>query len=345
MRKRRIFGIMALFISLALLLSGCAMRKSSYIVYGIKGDNFTVDDEAWQNAKYKSIIEKYVGKSGESYTANDYMIKNEMTAKHSAEEWLDADGKLKLPFDPDDIKETDRNSYGETAHEIIFLVDGTEHYYVPDEIAIKASTEELTDVFISYGYNGGFLPMVFGRNNLYRDYEHAFALFLSNCNAIEESLRREDFAKLYFERYMTESENMPKRYDGGNYPLYFVSANKTGTLNVIEVLLAQPEAYAQLTLNQREMLVRRVLEREMQGERGELLAMDADSEYWTYFFACIAGEMYLPADMAAIPDTTGGLAGITGAIQREDNPWLDTVNEMDFTEDEQKILEKYFIRR
>ena len=344
--KKFIFVIITFAITLSLFVSGCGTKKASYVGKLFGDKNAVAEGETQETPEHKSLIAKYVRKPGEPYTAHDYMLNRGMTAKHSAEEWLDADGKLKLPFAPDDIKVIDKNSYGETTiHQKIYMVDGTEHYYISDEIAAKATTEELVDVFISYGYNGGLKPPIFGRNNLDSTYEYDFALLLSNSNALEETLRRDDFAEVYFEKYMTESEDMPEHYDGRDNLLYFVLSNKTETLNVVEVLLAQPESYEQLTKKQRETLVRRVLDREKQGEQGELLSMGGATKYWTPFFACIAGEMYLPSDMAAILDTAGGVTGITGAIERDKNPWLDTINSMDFTEEEQKILEKYFVKR
>ncbi len=341
MKKRIVFVIIALAVTASLLVSGCGTKKASYVGKLFGGENTSAEGETQETAEHKSLIAKYVSKPGQPYTAHNYMLKKDMTAKHSAEEWLDADGKLKLPFDPEDIKETEMKG----TLEVVSLIDGTENYYVPDEIAAKATTEELAEVFISYGYNGGYIPMVFGKFNYYRDYEHAFALLLCyGSNALEESLRREDFAKAYLEIYMAGSENMPEKYEEENFPQYQELSNKTETLDVIEVLLAQPEAYEQLTNKQREKLVRRVLEREKQGDEGKLFFDDSEA-YWTQFFACIAGEMYLPDDLAAIPDTTGGLTGITGAIKRDNNPWLDTINAMEFTEEEQKILEKYFVRR
>lgn len=345
MKKRPVFVIITLSLVLSLFTSGCGTKKASYVGRLFVDKSETAEGESQKAAEHKSLIAKYVRNSGEPYIAHDYMMEKGMTAKHLAEEWLDTDGKLRLPFDPDDIKEIDKNSYAETtAHERIFMVDGTEHYYIPDEVAVNASTEELADVFISYGYNGGLVPsMLFGRESLESIYEHNFVLLLSNSNALEESLRRNDFVKVYYEKYMTESENMPERYDGGNNRLYFVLSNKTETLDVIEVLLAQPESYEQLTKKQRESLVRRVLKREIKGEQGELLSRGGNSKYWTNFFTCIAGEAYLPADMAAIPDATLLVSKITGGIERDNNPWLKTISAMDFTEEEQKILEKYFV--
>lgn len=343
MKKRFVFAIVALVLASSLLTSGCGTKRASFSYVGklFENENTAAEGETKAEAEYKSLIEKYVSKPGEPYAAHNYMLKRDMKAKHSAEEWLDADGNLKLPFNPDDIKKTEMKGN----LEMVSLIDGTENYYVPDEIAAKATTEALADIFLSYVYNGGYDPWVSARYNCYYEYEHAFALLLCyGSNAFEESLRREDFAKAYLEIYMAESENMPEKYEGKNFPQYQELSNKTSALDVIEVLLAQPEAYEQLTNKQRETFVRRVLEREKQGGEGKLFFHDGE-KYWTRFFACIAGEMYLPADMAAIPDTTGGLKGITGAIERDNNPWLDTINRMKFTEEEQEILEKYFVNR
>ncbi len=343
MKKRLLFVIITLSLVLSIFTSGCGTKKTSYVGKLFADKSEIAEGETQEAIEYKSLIEKYVRKSGEPYTAHDYMINEGMNAKHLAGEWLDADGKFSLPFDPDDIKGMHTYVYEGVTYETLVLNEGAEHYYIPDEIALKATTKELTDVFVSYGYNGGYIPLAYGRHNFYRDYEHAFALLLSYSNALEESLRREDFAASYYEKYMAESEKMPENHQGKDIQLRLLLSYKTETLNVIEVLLAQPESYEQLTAEQRETLVRRVLEREKQGEQGKLFS--DDSEYWTHFFACIAGEMYLPPDMAAIPDTTGGLTGITGAIERDNNPWLDTISTMEFTEEEQKILEKYFVRR
>ena len=329
MKKRIVFVIFTLALFSFLLTSGCGTKRASYVGKLFKNEN-TATEEAKEAAEYKSLIEKYVSKSGEPYKAHDYMLKSAYTVKYSEEHWLDSDGKIRLPFNAGDIAVTEQTLM--------------EYYYIPDDIAIKASTSELADIFINYGYNGGHIPVVSSRQYICYDYEHDFDLMLTRSNALEESLRRQDFAKTYYEKYIAESDNMPEQYKEKNYSQYFELSNKTYTLDVIEVLLAQPEAYEQLADEQREMLIRRVMEREKQGEEGKLY-FHHSGEYWTQFFACIAGEMYLPADMAAIPDTTGGLKGITGAIKRDNNPWLDTINRMKFTEEEQEILEKYFVRR
>ena len=349
MKKGLYVRSIELAIALIILTSGCAVKSSSGAVSVNETDSQfnTIDGEASEKetqelVKYKSLIEKYVGKSGTTYKANDYMLKKSVTNKYSSEEWLDSDGRLRLPFVPDDIKETDTSEdFGD--YRVLYESTGLACYYVPDELAAKASTGELADIFMSYGYNSGIILSLVTRPD-YREFEHEFEYGLSHCNALEESLRRDDFAVEYFKRYMTESENIPEYYEGmaeESFDLYSSGAHKTCTLNMLEVILAQPEAYAQLTNSQREALVRSVIEKEKLGEQGKLFYSDT-KYYRTFFFACIAGELYLPADMAEIPDTTGGLAGITGAIQCENNPWLEAIKAMDLTEEEQNILDKYF---
>ena len=349
MNKSPVLGRVALAFVLAFLTSGCTVKSSSGAVGVNETDSQlntinceTSEKETQEMVKYKSLIEKYVRKSGTTYKAHDYMLKKSVTSKYSSEEWLDSDGRLRLPFVPEDIKETDTSeAFGE--YKVLYESTGLACYYVPDELAAKASTGELADIFMSYGYNSGIILSLV-RQPDYREFEHEFAYGLSHCNALEESLRRDDFAVEYFKRYMTESENIPEYYEGmaeESFDLYSSGAHKTGTLNMLEVILAQPEAYAQLTNSQREALVKRVIEKEKLGEQGKLFYSDV-KYYRTFFFACIAGELYLPADMAAIPYVAGFLSGVTGVVQCENNPWLDTIKTMDLTEEEQNILDKYF---
>lgn len=342
MKKRIVFVIIALAVTSSLLTSGCGTSKSSYAAGGSSSIEATEQNESNGVVIYKSLIDKYVGKDGTEYKAHAYMLKKSASNRYTAEEWTDSDGSLRLPFAPDAIKETVTVApFGE--YKALDELTGLECFYVPDELAAKASTAELADIFMSYGYNSGIILALATRPDS-EYFEHEFEYDLSHCNALEESLRRNDFAGEYWERYMTETVNMPEYCEGmeeENFDLYSSGADKTRTLNMLEVLLAQPESYEQLTDEQRSALVRRVIEKEKMGEQGKLFYSDAG--YRSFFFACIAGELYLHADMAAIPDTTGGLTGITGAIERDNNPWLDTINRMDFTEEEQKILEKYFV--
>ncbi|MCM1307018.1 MAG: hypothetical protein NC223_00285 [Butyrivibrio sp.] len=341
MKKSLLFGIAALTLASVFMASGCAMKKSSNT--SVK---FTVAENEEENAKYKSLIEKYAGKQGEQYKVYDKMKHDAeygrpWTVRYSEEEWLDGDGRLIVPFDPEDFLKTEIQTYEETEYQFVSLEGGGEHYYISDEIAAKASTDDLAEAFMSYAYNTAEpIPRVSGWFNHERDYEHAFAYALSLNNILEECLRRDDFAAAFFEIYMSESENMPEQCDESGIA-YYKASNKIGTLDLLEVLLAQPEAYGQLIEEQRVELAERVLEREKQGEQGKIHYEQGD-EYRTYFFACIAGELYLSADMAAVPDTTGGLDGVTGAIRRNGNPWLDTLNAMDLNEEECRILGKYF---
>ena len=358
MKKGFIFGIIALAVLFSLLPSGCGTKKASYVGKSFESENKAAEGETKAEAEYKSLIEKYVSKPGESYMAHDYMLTNELESRYSAEAWTDDNGNLRLPFDPDDFKETESSVYeGKTYKHTVYTVYPAESYYIPDEVAANASTKELADVFMSYIYNGGAVPMALYRPGVSSYYEQEFVNMLSRSNILEETLRRDDFAEAYYEIYMAESNAMPTQKDGEEVfaddvqtdessKLCSATSNKICTLDVVEVMLAQPEAYEQLAQEHREALVRRVLEREKRGENGEIYisgGVSESHEYWTTFFACIAGELYLPAEMTE--GSNSFCNGITGDIDRYNNPWLDTINRMKFTEEEQKILEKYFVKR
>lgn len=354
MKKRWIFGSIALAVTFILFTSGCVMKKSSHAAGGKETDSRTntesegtsgnvveetSENETQEAVKYKSLIEKYVGSADTPYKAQDYMVKKSVANQYSAEEWLDSDGRLRLPFTPDDIKKTDTTYYQNVEYKIIYIdeLEGLSYYYIPDELVSKSSTGELADIFLSYGYHSGIIFALASRPDS-RDFEQEFEYDLAHSNALEESLRRDDFAAEYLERYMAESENMPEYYKNmgeENFPLYVSGSNKTCTLNMIEVLLAQPEACAQLTNEQRLTLVRRVIEKEKLGEQGKLFYSDDEYGYRSFFFACIAGELYLSGELAYIPE-------VKGEIQRQDNPWIAAIEEMELTEEEHRILDKYF---
>lgn len=367
MKKRQTFRIAALAAALVLLTSGCAMKKSSYVIGGNEADTMTASEteerETYKTVKYKSLIEKYVGKTGESYKAYDLMKRhdNEFKDEHNkilpliypAEEWLDTEGNLILPFNPRDLESSGTFDYQGTKQETTGIDEstGTVSYYIPDELAVKASTGELVDVLWSYGCNVGWIMALRTPMNPIL-FEYEFNQNVAHSNALEESLRRDDFAGEYMKKYMAESENMPEYYEGMEdedislFISYMSGCRHTHTLDMFEVVLAQPEAYAQLTEGQRTELVKRVIERFKLGEQGKLCI--SSHEYDSLFLACIAGKCYLSGKSAYEPFDKGELEWrivpyTMGEIQSQDNPWLDTINRMKFTEEEQKILEKYFV--
>lgn len=367
MKKRCMFKTMTLAAALVILSSGCGMKKSSYVMGGneenTRNDSKTEEDETYQIVEYKSLIEKYVGKTGESYKSYDWMERHDdeyegehnkiMPLIYPAKEWLDSEVKLRLPFDPHDIESSGIFDYHGTKQEITGIDEriGTVSYYIPKEIAVKASTGELIDVLWSYGCNVGYIMALRTPMNPIL-FEYEFNQNVAHSNALEESLRRADFASEYMKKYMAETENMPEYYEGMEdedislFMTYMYGCKHTHTLDMFEVVLAQPEAYAQLTDSQRTELVKRVIERFELGEQGKLCI--SSHEYDSLFFACITGKCYLSGRSAYEPFDKGELEWriipyTMGEIQWQDNPWINAINKMDLTDDERKIWDKYFV--
>ena len=132
MKKRRIFKTMTLAAALVILSSGCGMKKSSYVMGGNKTntrtDSETGEDETYEIVEYKSLIEKYVGKTGESYKSYDRMKCHDdnyeeehnkiMPLIYPADEWLDSEGNLRLPFAFSDLESIGTFDYHGTRQEI-----------------------------------------------------------------------------------------------------------------------------------------------------------------------------------------------------------------------------------
>ncbi|MCM1307020.1 MAG: hypothetical protein NC223_00295 [Butyrivibrio sp.] len=159
------------------------------------------------------------------------------------------------------------------------------------------------------------------------DIEPDFEFFVRKSNALEECLRRNDFAAEYLEIYMAESENIPVYYEGMAESEYAAGNNKIKTLNAIELILAQPEAYEQLSEVNRATLVKRVIEREKNGNQGAFFYTPVKESYTSFFLSCITGDSYI--------------SGTTGECVWETNPWIKAVNEMELTEDERSVADKY----
>ena len=302
MRKRHRYIGVLFVIAVSLCVSGCAMKKSSP-VEETESDSQIYDesDDTQGIAKYKSLIDKYVGEAGMPYRSYGEILKwddyhDTVACMCPAEEWLDSEGKFRLPFDYADIR-----SAGTVT---------SAYFYVPDELSVKVSTGELADVSLLYASRCILLS--------FYDIEYSgFEFMVKNCNALEESLRRDDFADEYLERYLTymaDYNTVPKYYENFDRNKEYSYA-RTAMLNFTGIILAQPESYEQLTEEQREMLIREEIKRHK-------------SPYESFFFACITGEYYMS-------DKSGEC--IWGK-----NPWLDVIKTMDLTEDEQKVIDKYF---
>ncbi len=108
---------------------------------------------------------------------------------YPAKEWLDSEVKLRLPFDPHDIESSGIFDYHGTKQEITGIDEriATVSYYIPKEIAVKASTGELIDVLWSYGCNVGYIMALRTPMNPIL-FEYEFNQNVAHSNALEESL-------------------------------------------------------------------------------------------------------------------------------------------------------------
>ncbi len=280
-------------------MTGCVKKKSVHaqIDYSQKGE-------------YVSLIEKYVGEPGEPYRAYDEIVKwdfyfGTIDCMYPKEEWIDSEGKLSLPFD---IEEAKTLYDGETSYAA---------YYIPDELAVNASTGELVDICLTYFDSGiGALSLAFSM-------EAGFEAWLRRSNALEESLRRDDFAQEYLERYL--ATDFPA-YVSGDIPNYdyeteYVEDDEYSMCDglscqfeIMEVVLAQPEACEQLTDEQRTAFVRKVIEEVHLDEQGEIFNEGRKSFVkWPYFFEFVT----------------------------EGNAWYYAINEMDLTDEEWAVIDSY----
>ncbi|MBD5158130.1 MAG: hypothetical protein HDT13_10935 [Butyrivibrio sp.] len=305
MKRMSLFVIIAFVLSISILTSGCGAKKSSYAMGESGSAESTEQSESSGTVIYKSLIDKYVGEPGSRYKAYDEILKwddndDTIACMLPASEWLDSDGKLKLPFDWETL-----------------LNDGTASYasfYVPDELAVKASVEELADISLRCAATCGLFAV--------GDIELAgFEMMVKRCNALEESLRREDFADVYLDRYIEYALDLyavPKYYESlaENDKDGFL-IDKSWMLDFVEIILGQPETYEQLTEERRVELVKSVIVAEKV----------RDNDGISFFFGCITNENYVSDKM--------------GECTWEANPWLDAVRKMKLTEEERSVVERY----
>lgn len=308
---KKYFILWTILLSL-FLTTGCAIKKNSqntgesvtdYINSAV--ENTTQENEKNNIAVYKSLIDKYVGKDGARYRAYDEILKwddyhDTIACMHSASEWLDSDGKLRLPFDCETVMSDGSTSYVS--------------FYIPDELAVKASVEELVDISIRYAASCSLCAI--------GDIEFAgFEMMIKRCNALEESLRRENFADIYLDRYIEYALDLyavPKYYESlaeNDKNSFFIE--KSWMLDFVEIILGQPETYEQLTEERRVELVKSVIAAEKVRNNDGI----------SFFFGCITNENYVSDKM--------------GECTWEVNPWLDAVRKMKLTEEERSVVERY----
>ncbi len=275
--KKNIYLFIAVILTAAMVcgMTGCVKKKSAHaqIDYSKKGE-------------YVSLIEKYVGEPGEPYRAYDEIVKwdfyfGTIDCMYPKEEWIDSEGKLSLPFD---IEEAKTLYDGETSYAA---------YYIPDELAVNASTGELVDIALDF-----FVDMNIGYLRLAGSFDYGFEFWLRRSNALEESLRRDDFAQEYLERYLA-----------ADFPSDMESFHR---FNIMEVVLAQPEACEQLTDEQRTAFVKKVIDGSALDEQIELY-YELGISYTPYFFEFVT----------------------------EGNAWYYAINEMDLTDEEWAVIDSY----
>lgn len=131
---------------------------------------------------YDNVIEKCVGAKGTPYKAYDrlqtWISIGYQDARYSSDEWVDSEGNIKLPFDKEELF---KNCEGGR----MFFA-----YYVPDDVAAKASTKELVDICLDY----------FDQDTTFWEFDFTAAneieWLLKDNNALEETLRRDDLQQL-----------------------------------------------------------------------------------------------------------------------------------------------------
>lgn len=305
--------IIILIITLELFLTiGCTMKSSSHAVSEKEpsyedniGETQTSENSTQNTMTYKSLIDKYVGKDGTRYRAYDEILKwddydDTIACMRPASEWLDSDGKLKLPFDCETVMSDGSTSYA--------------NFYIPDELAVKASVDELADISLRYAASCSLSAI--------GDIEFAgFERMINHCNALEESLRRENFADAYLDRYIEYALDLyavPKYYESlaeNDKNSFFIQ--KSWMLDFVEIILGQPETYEQLTEERRVELVKSVIAAEKVRNNDGI----------SFFFGCITNENYISDKI--------------GECTWKANPWLDAVRKMELAEEEWNVVERY----
>ena len=132
--EKRIISIILIIAVIA--ITGCGRKGTATSEH----KNIYTKEEL--QTPYESAVEQCVGKEGEAYKAKqmrDSVVSSEKVSPfegYSAKEWVDSEGHLKIPFDREEIlKDADMTRVA---------------YYIPDEAARNAKTDELIDVAFDY---------------------------------------------------------------------------------------------------------------------------------------------------------------------------------------------------
>lgn len=242
---------------------------------------------------YESAIEQCVGKEGEAYQAKkmrDSVVSSEKVSPfegYSAKEWVDSEGHLKIPFDREEIlKDADMTRVA---------------YYIPDEAARNAKTDELIDVAFDY------LNSAYSMNRF--DYLASTELYflVRDCNALEEALRRDDWAEVVYDYYMDAQQ---PEVIGENDKEHTGRVYMANLLDIVEFLLAQPEACEQLSDEQKTLLIKKLVAEYPDKKSGKLMSGSTNGEYVKFF-----------------------------TWVEEGNAWYYAINDMTLTADEWEVID------
>ena len=189
----------------------------------------------------------------------DYLLEYISDYTFSADEWLDADGNLSLPFDEDDEVENNDADIRKI------------RYYIPEEALKAASTSDL----LSICTNTMFAETVIAFDSL----QYQVQYLASNCNAVDEVFARDDFAETLLEAY--KAVDLMK-YTGE----YSEETNdKACAIITMELFLARDEVFDMMTDEMREETLEAVMEK-------QAMILGGDYDYSLYdnscFFAYIA---------------------------------------------------------
>lgn len=197
----------------------------------------------------------------------DGLLEYEVYADYtfSADEWLDEDGNLSLPFDEDD--EVPDNDY-----QIRKI-----RYYIPEEALKAASTADL----LSICTDTMFAKDVIAFNFLHYQVQS----IASKCNAVDEVFSRDDFAQTLLEVY--EATDLME-YTGA----YSEETNdRACAIITMELFLARDEVFDMMTDEMREETLEAVMEKQEMIRSGDYdYSLFDNSCFFAYIAEMVSGD-------------------------------------------------------
>ena len=277
--EKRIISIILIIAVIA--ITGCGRKGTA------TSEHKNIYTKGELQTPYESAIEQGVGKEGDSYQAKqmrDSVVSSEKVSPfegYSAKEWVDSEGRLKIPFDREEIlKDADTTRVA---------------YYIPDEAARSAKTDELIDVAFDY------LNSAYSMNRF--DYLTSTELYflVRDSNALEEALRRDDWAEVVYNYYMDAQQ---PEVIGKNDKEHTGRVYMANLLDIVEFLLAQPEACEQLSDEQKTLLIKKLVAEYSDKKSGKLMSGSTNGEYVKFFTWIEEGNAWYYAinDMALTAD-------------------------------------------